>query len=804
MLTTPLLQGDDDEEIGLEESSHTVVHRRKHWTFLMVAVSAIGIAAVALGLFVVVDHRMDPSSSSLSSRLIRSLSHRLRPSNPNPPNDWIDAINAFDMVWTSEDDSVLSPDLLPPIGNGFIAGNPNSGTLYVGGVFTGAALNENHRAAIPNQIHISIGDLCTIPCLAIDASALNFRTGTFYRRGRVVASEGTVLFEQRWFAHRKLRSIMVANIDVAYPYGKPGNVTITLTSRPEISVDVTTKIISDTPESITHLHTTTEAETPSSSLFRVATVCSKVPNSGTFLVTKNQTLTFICAVRTSVEDPSRTSDELVQDATRDFQNAIQMTPSELSESHADAWAEIWKSGVEISGRPDVSIAINASLFSILSSVRDDHPWGLSPGGLTNGYHGHSFWDTEIWMFPSLLVLHPEIARSLLSYRVDTLPGAHIKAKSYVGRNWTGAMIAWESATTGVEATPPQFDSGAWEHHISGDVSFAAWQFFLATQDISWLRDLGSQILFQVADYWTSRPITSRHTQALSPDDNLTETLHIDQVVPPDEYHRGNDSVFTNVGADMALEFAIQASKILDQPANRDRWQKVQGRLAMLYDSKQDIHPEFAEYTGDEIKQADVVLLGYPLGFGMAKSTRINDLSYYAQRTDENGPAMTWGMHSINHLELGDMDQANVFFNKSFTGHLSQSPFAVWMETLQGGCPNFLTGAGGFLQTVVFGWPGIRLHFGGLHLLVRNLPDNAKSMRIRNVTFGRALFVIDFTNDTTQITLTTPSDAAPFSLKRRNLDTVVLSPNVPFVYPSSQEALLCSSNSVLACDWTAKI
>jgi hypothetical protein len=32
----------------------------------------------------------------------------------------------------------------------------------------------------------------------------------------------------------------------------------------------------------------------------------------------------------------------------------------------------------------------------------------------------------------------------------------------------------------------------------------------------------------------------------------------------------------------------------------------------------------------------------------------------------------------------------------------QAPFLVWTETPSGGTPNFLTGAGGFLQTAYFG------------------------------------------------------------------------------------------------------
>jgi trehalose/maltose hydrolase-like predicted phosphorylase len=30
---------------------------------------------------------------------------------------------------------------------------------------------------------------------------------------------------------------------------------------------------------------------------------------------------------------------------------------------------------------------------------------------SQGYNGHIFWDTELWMYPTLLVMQPEMAKS---------------------------------------------------------------------------------------------------------------------------------------------------------------------------------------------------------------------------------------------------------------------------------------------------------------------------------------------------------------------------------------------------------
>ena len=59
-----------------------------------------------------------------------------------------------------------------------------------------------------------------------------------------------------------------------------------------------------------------------------------------------------------------------------------------------------------------------------------------------------------------------------------------------------------------------------------------------------------------------------------------------------------------------------------------------------------MHVEYEGYSGAKIKQADVVLLGYPLMMNMSRAVRKADVEYYSPRTDPGGPAMTWGMHAV--------------------------------------------------------------------------------------------------------------------------------------------------------------
>ena len=81
--------------------------------------------------------------------------------------------------------------------------------------------------------------------------------------------------------------------------------------------------------------------------------------------------------------------------------------------------------IDIEGNLELSQAVYASMYQILSSTRADWPYGLSPGGLSGGeeYMGHTFWDMDIWMFPFLLLLYPDLAKASLKYRYDRLPAA---------------------------------------------------------------------------------------------------------------------------------------------------------------------------------------------------------------------------------------------------------------------------------------------------------------------------------------------------------------------------------------------
>lgn len=251
-----------------------------------------------------------------------------------------------------------------------------------------------------------------------------------------------------------------------------------------------------------------------------------------------------------------------------------------------------------------------------------------------------------------------------------------------------------------------------------------------TKDLSWLESAWKMIE-EIADFWVSR---------VEPNGN---EYSISDIIPPDEYaDHVADSVYTNYMASAALKFATDTAKILGYTPN-PYYASVAEALRILFDSTAQLHPEYDGYAGQTIKQADIVLLGYPLMMDMDTTVRMNDLLYYSERTDSQGPAMTYSMHAIAWIELGDIANATQPFKQSYAN--IQPPFNVWSETPTGGTSNFITGAGGFLQGLWAGWGGVRLGDSGV-TFKPVLPPTLTSIKYRGMHYLGSTVDISFDSD----------------------------------------------------------
>lgn len=368
--------------------------------------------------------------------------------------------------------------------------------------------------------------------------------------------------------------------------------------------------------------------------------------------------------------------------------------------------------IDVIGDTSIASKVYSTLYYEIASVREDWAYGTSPGSLSSdGYNGHMFWDQETWMYPMFLMLHESsrdhYARTLLEYRYNRLDGARINA------NQTGylntARYPWESASSGIEVCPTASPTGSLEIHINIDIQLAVKQYYMVTLNDTWLEHVGWPILFEVSEYLIARGWFSSKSSNFQWLNNMG----------PDEYHGNiNNSVYFNSGALQMINFTIYiAENILNKGGLiPNYWNEILASIYVPYDESKLYHPEFDGYMPNEtVKQADVILMQFPWEYNsnsnsMDTQTKYNDLLIYENVTDKGGPAMTWSMFVINWLALNKTQKAAQLFEQSFVN--IQKPFNIWTETADGGgTVNFITGGGGWLQTFIFGFGGVRLKEG---------------------------------------------------------------------------------------------
>jgi Trehalose and maltose hydrolases (possible phosphorylases) len=395
--------------------------------------------------------------------------------------------------------------------------------------------------------------------------------------------------------------------------------------------------------------------------------------------------------------------------------------------HTKAWADLWKSDIVIEGDAQSQQDIHSMLYHLYSFTREGTALSPSPMGLSGlGYNGHVFWDTELWMFPAVLVLHPEIAKSMVEYRFQRLEAA---MKNAFSKGYKGAMFPWESAATGVEETPVWALSGPFEHHITACVSIAAWNYYCVTQDKNWLREKGWPILSATADFWASRV-----------ERNGPGKYDINNVVAADEWAENVDNdAFTNAAAIANLKYATEAAKLLGITPNPD-WMNVANNIPILK-MEDGVTKEHATYHGEGIKQADVNLLAYPLKQITDVSQIKKDLAYYESRVPVEGtPAMTQGIFTLLYARLGNKEKAWHWFQDAYLPNLNP-PFRVLAETKGGTNPYFATGAGGVLQSVLMGFGGLEITPKGIIQIKSTLPAQWKSLTIKGVGPASKTFTV---------------------------------------------------------------
>jgi len=400
--------------------------------------------------------------------------------------------------------------------------------------------------------------------------------------------------------------------------------------------------------------------------------------------------------------------------------------NKILQGHYEYWADLWTSDIVVEGDLQAQRDIRFALFNLYSTIRKGSRLSTSPMGLSSqAYNGHVFWDSELWMYPPLLYMHPQIAKSMIDYRFDRLEKAIQKAHA---RGLEGALFPWESDDSGEESTPTWCLTGVLELHISADVAIAAFNYYQMTHDLQWLRTEGYPLIKEIAKFWVSKA-----------EQNEDGSYSINNVIGANEYkHGADDNAFTNGAASVALRYASQAASICGETPPII-WTKIAQNIRFSY-LENGVTKEHSTYHGEMIKQADVTLLGYPLNIVSAEQQK-KDLNYYADKIDSiNGPAMSFSSYSIQYARLGLAKKAYEAFRRSYIRNL-RPPFNVFAETPTSNNAYFCTGAGGMLQAVICGFGGLDLTPSGIVQHKSVLPPHWTKLIIKGVGPNKETFVV---------------------------------------------------------------
>ena len=413
----------------------------------------------------------------------------------------------------------------------------------------------------------------------------------------------------------------------------------------------------------------------------------------------------------------------------------------LLESSSYAWKDVWLDArVEVtSAEHQDQIALDYAVWHLTTMTpAHDERSSIAAKGLTGeGYKGHVFWDTEIFLLPFHLFTRPLVARSLLRYRWLNLSGAREKARR---NGWPGALFPWESAASGQEETPEfaainirtgtrqKVASALAEHHIVADIAWAVVAYWQATHDDAFMRNEGLTLLVETATFWMGRAT------------EIKGRLEIHDVIGPDEYtEHVNNNAYTNY---LAWHNVASACRFMAMFGREDAGftQNAKQFLARLwlpeprtdgvipqddsfmakpaidlsrYKAKAGKQTILLDYSRAEVnemqilKQADVVMLNYLLPERFTPQQCVANLAFYEPRTIHDS-SLSKAIHGIVTARCDDTEGAYAFWRDGVAIDLGDDP-----HSSDDGIHAAATGA--IWSGVIQGFAGMQIVEGELHL-----------------------------------------------------------------------------------------
>jgi trehalose/maltose hydrolase-like predicted phosphorylase len=383
----------------------------------------------------------------------------------------------------------------------------------------------------------------------------------------------------------------------------------------------------------------------------------------------------------------------------------------LRQQNREAWQELWKSRIKITGDTDDQRVLDAAFFYLHSSLHPSNQTGLAPFGLSQyeHYYGHSFWDTESWCLLPVTLTSPASARALLDYRLRGLKAARRRAALY---GYRGAMFPWEAGQIdGADVTPTFAATGWQEQHITPDIALGFWEYQLATGDGAFLRDGTWPVLQAVAEWIESRGVST------------SRGFEIQHVMGPDEDVPGtSNNTYMNIACKMALSAAINCAALVGAktPAS---WRQIHDALVMPGDSaRRVLLPYDGAKPGADYSLGSLDLLtvhDIPVEPDLLRRTY--DYEASMRGSEWSGIGFSVAATAATAAFLGERKKAMQLFDESWK-KIWLDPFGMIREVPSQDYGCFLTNFGSLLLTALLGFTGLRIRPGSWTVYPVHLPQ----------------------------------------------------------------------------------
>ncbi|CCD44773.1 glycoside hydrolase family 65 protein [Botrytis cinerea T4] len=525
--------------------------------------------------------------------------------------------------------------------------------------------------------------------------------------------------------------------------------------------DITGFVISGV--NFTNTYTDTSSRTNASGAYVSSANDTTIGQSFNISLKAGETAVFYKYVGIASTDKFSDAESVARDAQRSAQESGWDT---LLAEHVAAWAKILTADSvddftdpvtgELPEDPNVQalhIASVANTYYLLQNLQPDgsglNDNSISVGGLySDSYAGLVFWDADYWMAPGLNLAFPEWSKQISNFRIKQHNQSLANAAFNNYPNGS-SLYSWTTGRYGnCTGTGPCVD---YEYHLNYDIAFNLMQEYNITNNRTWF-DNGPRQIIESTAIMTGHLLMYNET---------TQSYWIYNMTDPDEYANNKDNgAFTIASAATLLELANDL-RVTQGLESNSTWQEQQQNIEFP-SAASNITLEYQTMNNSvAVKQADVVLLTYPLDFNQnyTEADKLLDLDYYANKQSPDGPAMTYSIFAIDANALSQSGcSAYTYTLNGFLPYL-RAPWFQFSEqavddvTVNGGTNPafpFLTGHGGADQVVPFGYLGIRTDQPTL-FFNPSLPPQISHVKVR--TFHYAGATLSATMNTTHTNIT---------------------------------------------------